>query len=167
MACSGAWSCYDGWGKARRTSFVEITHAYAATDECPGGAAATVTGAHAAHAFDAVICYSPDYYDGLDVAIPFDEDATYGDEAAPVLSVTITSPSSAMVVSLDMEPSQRKTVFVGQELRAKHARGTTASFLRQAAIKDDDAEVVASSARPYQSDLLRGPRRPRRRSWSG
>ena len=156
LACSTPWGCYDGWGRERPTQFVTVTHAYAATDKCAGDDARTVTDRSAEAAFEFELCYSPSYGDGVDVTIPFDEETVYGDEGvfAPVLSVTITSPRSTMYVELDVEPGQRKTVFVGQTLKEKQSRSARASFLRQAALADDDAKIIDASAEPFQSDLF-------------
>ena len=154
LACSTPWGCYDGWGQERPTDFVTVTHAYAATDKCAGDDARTVTDRSAEAAFEFELCYSPSYGDGVDVTIPFDEETVYGDEGSPVLSVTITSPRSTMYVELDVEPGQRKTVFVGQTLKEKQSRSARASFLRQAALADDDAQIIDASAEPFQSDLF-------------
>ena len=88
------------------------------------------------------------------MTIPFDDETVYGDEGSPVLSVTITSPRSTMYVELDVEPGQRKTVFVGQTLKEKQSRSARGSFLRQAALADDDAKIIDASAEPFQSDLF-------------
>lgn len=156
FACSTPWGCYDGWGQERPTQFVTVTHAYAATDKCAADDFRTVADRGAEAAFEFELCYSPSYGDGVDVTIPFDEETVYGDEGvfAPVLSVTITSPRSTMYVELDVEPGQRKTVFVGQTLKEKQSRSARASFLRQAALADDDPKIIDASAEPFQSDLF-------------
>lgn len=110
--CSSSWGCYDNWGSSH-PSFVHVRHAYstiAAQKKCDHNFNDTIASRNARAQFSSRICYSSVYRDGLDIDIPFDAALTYG--ANQALSVTITSPSSKLFVSVDVEPSQRKTIFI-------------------------------------------------------
>lgn len=102
------------------------------------------------------LCYSPRATDGIDVWVPFNEAnaGAYGDGEGPTLTVTVTSPRSDMAAVLEVEPHQRKSVFVGQLVKATPPRGRTAAFLRQSGLKDDGPTIRAHTAEPYQADLF-------------
>ena len=155
VRCSTAWGCSDGWGQPRPTQFATIRRTYAEPHACASDDyEMTLSESFAPGRLASTLCYSPDYADGLDISIPFDELAVYGDTAAPRLEVTLTSPRSDMYLRLDVEPQQRKTVFVGQFLKEKPKRGATASFLRQAGLAAGDESIKASSQEPFVQDLF-------------
>ena len=154
VRCSTAWGCSDGWGQPRPTTFATLSRTHLDSHACAGSEESTLDQEFAPGRMETTLCYSPDYADGVDIAIPFDELAVYGDTTAPRLEVTLTSPRSDMYLRLDVEPQQRKTVFIGQFLKEKPKRGATASFLRQAGLAAGDESIKASSQEPFVQDLF-------------
>lgn len=150
----GAYDDYDSYGSATDScGAVEIRTTFPQTAPCEG-AAAVVVGDWTARV-ERDLCYSPDYADGVDVWVPFPEaDAAYGEASAAVVRVTITSPANDLFVYNDVEPHQRKTIFINQLIKETPLRGAAASFARQSGLRDPGGKIRTRTQEPYQADLF-------------
>lgn len=149
-----AWACYDDWfGNA--TSVVKVSSNYSkshlsdSSEECRISQEFKISSHFAHDQFNQTLCYSSKYEDGLDIAIPFDAASMYGDDIA--LRVTITSESSDMLIVLDMEPHQRKTAFIGQNIHLTKPSGFMSELRNLAGI---DVPWQTTLQEPFNADLF-------------
>ena len=150
-ACSPTmWSC------AETASSITLRERYAtraALKKCGPGSGSRE---RPTEDFTTVLCYSEAYDDGLDITVPFDKANTYGGASA-FFTVTLTSPDSDLFLSVDVEPFQRKTIFLSQWLKEKKkaARRTRDALSAAFGIGDPTQyEILKDSALPYTSDLF-------------
>jgi hypothetical protein len=125
----------------------------------------------------AQVCYSPSSADGLLISVPGFTAAggvVYGDANAPRLHVRIrgvaqsfgnaakdsTLASSAdMDIQLDIEPHQRKSVFIGAVLRKRTKESVLASLPLTDSATTDSAtatgdNIMGAVLQPYMADLF-------------
>ena len=149
-----AWACYNDWF-GNRTSVVKVSSNYSkshlsdSSDACRTSQEFRIDSHFAHDRFNQTVCYSTKYEDGLDIAIPFDETSMYGDDVA--LRVTITSEGSDMVIVLDMEPHQRKTAYIGQNIHLTKPSGFMSELKNIAGI---DVPWQTTLQEPYNADLF-------------
>lgn len=130
------------------SSFVSVTSSYN-TSACASSNAKELnaTSMFAAMDYERTVCYSSTYSDGLDITIPFDSDSTYGSSGI-IYSVEVTSDDSDMYIAIDMEPHQRKTIFLGQNIYRKSAPSGLVDTLL------GEREVTILDTEPFQADLF-------------
>eukprot|EP00238_Polyblepharides_amylifera_P004006 CAMPEP_0196591726 /NCGR_PEP_ID=MMETSP1081-20130531/70699_1 /TAXON_ID=36882 /ORGANISM="Pyramimonas amylifera, Strain CCMP720" /LENGTH=210 /DNA_ID=CAMNT_0041915185 /DNA_START=100 /DNA_END=729 /DNA_ORIENTATION=- len=163
LECSSEWQCYDDlerdqsdsllsartdqwWTKQLagdgNASWIQVKQFYSdSVDQahCTGlqNTTTQIDSRLSNASVDVDVCFSKRLSDGVDVVIPFD-DVPYG-EGDAFLSVIVEATNSQgmgtdMRVEMSMEPSQRKTVFIG------------------VAVKEKDGKNIGQD--PYLSDLF-------------
>ncbi|CAE7667725.1 unnamed protein product, partial [Symbiodinium sp. KB8] len=161
-------------GRSRAALNSSAVDAFATTPaaERPAFAQGTLLG-------DATLCYSTDSADGILIRVPgftTTSGVIYGDSAAPRLRVLIQGVPSAtgaaatdgtledmtpMEVQLDIEPHQRKSVFIGSIVRQTQEESPFASLPfvdpvtdNKAGVAMDAPGVTSSTMQPYMADLF-------------
>ena len=127
MHCSNNWKCTlcDGtWGAGWKCAdgnitWTSVSETYESTK--PGycnipNSVVHISGSMNAQTptrLDLTACYSTAFTDGILIHVPFSEEYASGGSR---LIVTITSPSSELFYQQELEPAQRKSVFIGQTI---------------------------------------------------
>ena len=124
-SCSGNWSS-SGWICENGTVVPPtITEKYDRTKPgyCDGIASnASIWPTAESTNFSVTSCYSADFNDGILIRVPFT--GTYAAGSSPRMFVVVTKQGSDLYYEQQLEPAQRKSVFLGQTVN-KHYNDPT------------------------------------------
>jgi hypothetical protein len=167
LECGSPWVCHSGFGGEPGNwtwnGTVEVNDIYGGEGAATGGCTTALVNipgrdnADMRYTANRSVCYSRDGSHGLEVVVPsFSGACAYGDPGCGVfLRVELRAPAAdggeGMTLTVDVEPSQRKAVYIGQVIRRTqlgNGRWNVGGWLDASEL--GESEVVE----PYVADLF-------------
>jgi hypothetical protein len=135
LKCSAKWPCSacstgswgTGWTCVNGTVlYPSVSETYQLTrgDYCQDISSSTsIWPTTQTSNFSLTACYSTSFEDGILIHVPFT--GAYGTSTSPRMVITLTKPGSDLYYQQSLEPSQRKSVFLGQTVYEHYKKPTT------------------------------------------